>query len=304
MIPLRRNDGGGHRGFRLLLLARCTSGSTGQAASAWIGEAAGGGRSILGGTTSRPWSRYSIGSVLSSPPQPEQSSPDADPDRRRSVVAGARGRRGETQPQSAGGGQSRSRCGRTSPSVRDGMAENPLSFHRHARLESRRDDELRPFVRATIRRFDGEPSLRRSLATSCGSREFALSSTKNRERGLPSGRSSASRRPGSRAGAVGLADAEQAVENQQRDAEIDRGVGEIENEEVPAERVQVEKIDDRAVGQSIVAVAERAADDRRRGRGRPGARARATARSRAAPSPRASPPAAANGRPPIPARTG
>ena len=98
--------------------------------------------------------------------------------------------------------------------------------------------------------------------------------------------------------------AEQAVEDQQRDAEIDRRVGEVEDEEMAAERVQVEEVDDRAVDQAIVAVADRAADDQ--------AEAEADQRRARAPQPQRdqrgddqrSAPAAASARPPIPARTG
>ena len=97
----------------------------------------------------------------------------------------------------------------------------------------------------------------------------------------------------------GARDRQQQVEDQQRDAEIDRRVGEVEDEEVAAEGVQVEKVDDRAVDQAIVAVADRAADDQ--------AEAEADQGCARAPQPqcdqrrddRASTPAAASARPPI-----
>jgi hypothetical protein len=62
--------------------------------------------------------------------------------------------------------------------------------------------------------------------------------------------------------APGCARAEHDVQDQQRNADVDRRIGEIEDEEVPIEQVQVEIIDDRAMRQSVERVAERAADDR------------------------------------------
>ena len=76
--------------------------------------------------------------------------------------------------------------------------------------------------------------------------------------------------------------ADEAVDDQQRDAEIDRRVGEVEDEEVAAERVQIEEVDDRAVDESIVAVADRAADDQAEAEADQRARARATATVRSA----------------------
>ena len=55
---------------------------------------------------------------------------------------------------------------------------------------------------------------------------------------------------------------QQTVQQQQRDADVDGGVGEVEHEEVPPERVQIEEIDDCAERQAVDGVAERAADDR------------------------------------------
>ncbi len=47
--------------------------------------------------------------------------------------------------------------------------------------------------------------------------------------------------------------AEGQVDHQQRDADIDRGVGQIEHEEMSTERVKIEIVDDRPVRQSVEA---------------------------------------------------
>ena len=62
---------------------------------------------------------------------------------------------------------------------------------------------------------------------------------------------------------------EEAIVEQQRDADIDRRVGDVEYVEMIAESVQLEKIDDGAIGETIDAVAERAADDRAQADARP-----------------------------------
>ena len=76
-------------------------------------------------------------------------------------------------------------------------------------------------------------------------------------------------------GSSGRAERKQ-VENQQRDPEIDRRVGDIEDEEVTAERVQVEIVDHRPVHKAVDRVAERAADDQSKADGGQSGSARAS----------------------------
>ena len=64
----------------------------------------------------------------------------------------------------------------------------------------------------------------------------------------------------------------QKIDNQQRDADVDRRIGEIEDEKMPAKGVKIEKVHDGAMNNAVERVAERAADDRPSAGGQSGSR--------------------------------
>ena len=213
---------------------------------------------------------------------------DADPQRRRAVVAGRRRRRRQAQPDEARGAR-RSSAAPDLPKRHRRHCRKPLlavAATRPARAETavphfwlaRQSGESKAW-NASNPRFASaaEGALlprRREKWDSPRSRIARARSVGSRSAHAPPGAPRARRRRPRRA--------EEAVDDQQRDAEIDRRVGEVEDEEVAAERVQVEEVDDRAVDQPIVAVADRAADDQAEAEADQRARARATATARSA----------------------
>ena len=213
---------------------------------------------------------------------------EADPERRRAVVAGQRRRRRQAQPDEARGARRSS----AAPDL-------PKRHRRHRRKPLLTVAATLSRAETTVPHFWLARQSGKSKAWNASKPRFASaaegallprrgekwdSPTVPRSRSTPDGGRAIGSRP---AGAPRTRRrrprrADQAVDDQQRDAEIDRRVGEVEDEEVAAERVQVEEVDDRAIDESVVAVADRAADDQAEAEADQRARARATATARSA----------------------